>query len=221
MINHSSIPTRGFSLLELLIVVAIVAVLVSLLLPAGLAVRRLALRTSCGNNLRQLGAVLIQYGSDHDDLLPADRNFGDDNPETSPAWFHRLPPYLGARNVRSRMTIFQCAGFRWKGPRYFTNATPKSFKMNTQLDDGGRQRHYKFGSAWDESSFALFADAEAGETGMGQWGDLLPSAVDDSRHRGAVNVLYADGHSRSVVRTPPGSDRKRWRDAITWLSAGW
>jgi prepilin-type N-terminal cleavage/methylation domain-containing protein/prepilin-type processing-associated H-X9-DG protein len=49
---------RGFSLVELLVVVAIIATLIALLLPAVQSARESARRTGCGNNLRQVGCAL-------------------------------------------------------------------------------------------------------------------------------------------------------------------
>jgi len=54
---------RGFTLIELLVVIAIIAVLIALLLPAVQAAREAARRSSCVNNLKQLGLASLNYES--------------------------------------------------------------------------------------------------------------------------------------------------------------
>src|SRR5271169_5530407 len=61
---------KGFTLLELMVVIAIIAILAAMLLPALNRAKASAQRTTCSNNSRQISVFIRMYSDDSNDAAP-------------------------------------------------------------------------------------------------------------------------------------------------------
>ena len=102
-LNHicKSFIIKGFTLVELMVVISIIAILASLLLPALQQAREQGKRTICSNGLRQLGLTCNSYADDYNDYFPHESLFnGGRNLRKS-----ILPDYLNAPRYGSRSYV--------------------------------------------------------------------------------------------------------------------
>lgn len=103
----------GFTLIELLVVIAIIAILVALLLPAIQQAREAARRTSCKNNLVQIGVALLNYEHAHEVLPPGVVNAAgpikNEEKGYHVSWLVQILPQLDERVAHSKFDFVEGA----------------------------------------------------------------------------------------------------------------
>lgn len=103
----------GFTLVELLVVIAIIGVLIGLLLPAVQAARESARRSACSNNLKQIGLAFHSYADTKSETLPMGNESLDPGwPNNGTNWRARLLAHMEQAAVYDQLSFTAAASFR-------------------------------------------------------------------------------------------------------------
>ena len=211
---------RAFSLVELLVVIGIIAILISMLLPAMNKARESAKTLQCATQLRQIGVAIHAYASSNRGMTPAWSNNhsypNDVNPDDplGPGWITLLTPYIG---VKPDSPVYRCPAYPGDDDAitYFMSArwghlqsppirsTPLSrIKLSSQFilsADVTARNWYR----------APFGDHDQSFDNIDKDDAMTPCLIffgEDggyNMHRAGNNVLFGDGHVKAFRKFDP------------------
>lgn len=221
------VASQGLTLVEILVVIAIIGLLSAILLPVFGRVRENARRTSCQSNLKQIGMALTQYAGDYDEAIVGHYFMGAAATSHPGAyrWMDALQPY-----VRDPQLFF-CPSDGEKDDFYI----PRSLGPSASSDSYGA---YGINNAyWNEPSIkaatsvidrgkmVFMSDLQCpattvwvGDTSSSaalhnfelQWENVANTptlntstsgptfAALSARHLNTCNILFCDGHVKAV-----------------------
>ena len=168
--NHTFPHTRGFSLTELLIVIAVIATITGIAIPLSRSILAKSREASCLNQLRGLGVALESYLQDHGPTMPVLAAGRSSTADSSPVIETVLLPYTEGKEA------FKCPQdtqeFSKSGSSYLWNSTQNGLHVSKLAFFGIKDRPDKI---------PLITDKEA-------W------------HPSGTNFLYADLSGSNQVR---------------------
>src|SRR3954466_9243849 len=98
---------RGFTLIELMVVIALLGLMVALLLPAIQSARESSRSTVCRNNLKQIGTALINYETVHKHFPKGAEGYFDRMLSPAPmyglSWWARILPFLEQAEIADQL----------------------------------------------------------------------------------------------------------------------
>lgn len=217
----SSFSVRSFfSLIELIIVIAIMAVILSMLFPAlSLSIQNTK-SIQCANNLKQLTYGFIEYSDDYDGFFPSDVHVHNVYEHGGTNWAYWIQPYL--ENVQ----VLNCP----ESP----DPAPKNNKIALHLYDGnygwnfdGTQGKYGRWSTRISQPAQCYLLFDSGDQCITYWSNKWQSLLEEldldwdskkegcNRHRNAVNITFADSHIESreldaFIAAPTPSQTAPW-----------
>ena len=207
---------HGFTLIEILVVVAIIGVLIALIVPAVQAAREAARRLQCANNMKQLGLAMANYESAHHVLPQAGPNGG------SFSHLARLLPFVEQGNIFDqinfalpdslssngenetisavRVRLFMCPSDGASPSLYAWTNYAGNLGSRPVMSQGNGSFGFEVGGAPIRLSLTDFLDGSGSTAAMAEWlvGFQLPG--DRSVRRTTIQLRQSDGDFVELCR---------------------
>jgi len=192
MHSPNMLRRHAFTLIELLVVIAIIAILVALLLPAVQQAREAARRSSCKNNLKQLGLAMHNYHDTYTvfppgyvDLRGSSAGFAvsDLNDNGHWAWSAHILPFLELGNIYEQINVGEVTG---------SQALAANLDVMTQ----------------SQSAFRCPSDTGPGKFDANQEGGYAVLAPRGGTNRGLAVSNYIVSNNIANVRINQASDAR-------------
>lgn len=185
----------GFTLIELLVVIAIIAILAAILLPVFARARENARKSTCQNNLKQIGTAIMQYTQDYDERLPMSRN------GANISWRVMIEPYIKSADAfrcPSNPSNNTTAGYNAPGGIQYK----ESYLVNGDGGGTGGTQPMRNGSSCSLAEIQtptnlILVGEHPGRSDPEFWSNN----ANDMRmqgHMGTTNFCFADGHVKAL-----------------------
>jgi prepilin-type N-terminal cleavage/methylation domain-containing protein/prepilin-type processing-associated H-X9-DG protein len=207
----------AFTLVELLVVIAVLGILIALAMPAIRKAWQSAATAECVSSLRQLHTATMHYANDHDGCLPLDYWMGAIGP------YLEIPSYDPSVTERSgKFPICKAAMRRALSiskttiDRYgHDNSRIRTHSMNDVLKDTNLvPTGLRLLGIPAPSKTALFLDGTPEGDSYPYWrafvrGDAIPNIPGTFVHNGRLNVIFCDGHLECISESEMPRDVER------------